>query len=247
MSPSGCRLAAVGHPEQRVEVSVDRGGDGVLRTPTVARAGHEHSRLVDRAEQEVRQWPHGLSLDHPCLHRCLEVGLYQTQPVVLADLAPPFSFFIQLGLLTGTMAAGNLAGALPAGRIVERWGMRNALLTAVIAAPALLCLRALSPAFSLQLALAFASGLALCLWAVSKSPILAAITGQRERPLAFSLVFSLGIGMGAARLQHPHRSKAHKDRQRGGECDDGSVVRLRGRQVCRDPGDPVLDHDLRPF
>ena len=104
----------------------------------------------------------------------------------------------QLGLLTGTMAAGNLAGALPAGRLIERWGMRNALLTAVIAAPGVLCLRSLSPAFSLQIVLAFAAGLALCLWAVSKSPIIAAITGERERPLAFSLVFALGIGMGAA-------------------------------------------------
>lgn len=104
----------------------------------------------------------------------------------------------RLGVLTGTMAAGNLAAALPAGRLIERWGMRNALLTAVIAAPAVLCLRALSPAFSLQTALALAAGMALSLWAVSKSPIIAAITGERERPRAFSLVFSLGIGMGAA-------------------------------------------------
>jgi hypothetical protein len=72
------------------------------------------------------------------------------------------------------------------------------LITAVIASPAVLCLRSLSPAFHLQIVLAFATGLALCLWAVSKSPIIAAITGERERPLAFSLVFSLGIGMAGA-------------------------------------------------
>jgi len=104
----------------------------------------------------------------------------------------------QLGILTGTMAAGNLAGAIPAGRFIQRAGMRNALVTAVFAAPATLCARSLSPSFALQIAAAFVTGLALCLWAVSKSPIIAAITGEQERPLAFSLVFSLGIGMGAA-------------------------------------------------
>ena len=104
----------------------------------------------------------------------------------------------QLGLLTGTMAAGNLAGALPAGWFIKRWGMRNALVTAVIGAPTVLCLRSLSPGIAPQLFLAFATGLALSLWAVSKSPIIAAITGERNRPLAFSLVFALGIGMGAA-------------------------------------------------
>ncbi len=103
-----------------------------------------------------------------------------------------------LGLLTGTMAAGTLAGALPAGRLIHRWGMRNALITGMMAAISVLCARSLSPSFPLQIALAFVTGLALCVWAVCKSPIVAAITGERQRPLAFSLVFSLGIGMGAA-------------------------------------------------
>ena len=103
-----------------------------------------------------------------------------------------------LGLLTGTMAAGGLAGALPAGRLIQQWGMRNALIFGIMAAITVLCARSLSPSFPLQIALAFVTGLALCVWAVCKSPIVSAITGERERPLAFSLVFSLGIGMGAA-------------------------------------------------
>ena len=102
----------------------------------------------------------------------------------------------QLGLLTGTMAAGNLAGAFPAGRFIQRKGLRSALITCVIAAPIVLCARSLSPSFPLQLALAFLTVLALCLWAVCQAPFIAAITGERERPLAFSLVFSLGIGVG---------------------------------------------------
>jgi MFS family permease len=45
--------------------------------------------------------------------------------------------------------------------------------------------------------LAFLTGLTMCLWAVCVSPITAALTTDRERPFAFSLVFSLGIGVGA--------------------------------------------------
>jgi MFS family permease len=104
----------------------------------------------------------------------------------------------QLGILTGTMAAGGLAGALPAARLIQRIGLRGALISCLLAAPAVLCARSMSTRFSVQVALAFVTGLALCVWAVGKSPIIAAITEEHERPLAFSLVFSLGIGIGAA-------------------------------------------------
>jgi predicted MFS family arabinose efflux permease len=45
--------------------------------------------------------------------------------------------------------------------------------------------------------LAFLTGLALSLWAVCVAPFIAATTGERERPLAFSVVVSGGIGVGA--------------------------------------------------
>jgi MFS family permease len=95
------------------------------------------------------------------------------------------------------MAAGNLTGALPSGILIQKAGLRHALITCLIAAPVLLGVRALSPAFPLQVTLAFATGLSLSLWAVSISPTIAAITAERVRPLAFSLVFSMGIGVGA--------------------------------------------------
>jgi predicted MFS family arabinose efflux permease len=103
----------------------------------------------------------------------------------------------QMGLLTGTMAAGNLAGAIPAAALIRRKGLRYALVVCLVAAPTVLCVRSLSPFFPIQVALAFLTGLSLCLWAVVISPITAALTTERERPLAFSLVFSLGIGVGA--------------------------------------------------
>jgi MFS family permease len=103
----------------------------------------------------------------------------------------------RLGLLTSTMAAGNLAGALPAGRFIQRAGLRTALITCLIAAPAVACARSVSPLFPVQAVLAFAAGLAMSLWTVCVSPMVAASTSERERPLGFSLFFSLGIGVGA--------------------------------------------------
>lgn len=103
----------------------------------------------------------------------------------------------QLGLLTGAMAAGNITGALPAARLIRRAGLRKALLTCQIVAPIVLCLRALLPVFSFQIALAILTGMTLSLWAVCISPTVAAVTGEQERPFAFSLLFSMGIGVGA--------------------------------------------------
>jgi hypothetical protein len=103
-----------------------------------------------------------------------------------------------MGVLTATMAAGNLAGALPAGQLIRRRGLPAALLVCLIAAPTVLGARSLSTDFRVQIGLAFLTGLSLSIWAVCVSPATAALTTDRQRPLAFSLVFSLGIGVGAA-------------------------------------------------
>jgi MFS family permease len=103
----------------------------------------------------------------------------------------------RLGLLTSAMAAGNLAGALPSGRFIQKAGLRTALITCLVAAPAVACARALSPLFPLQVGLAFVAGFAFSLWTVCVSPMIASTTTERERPLGFSLFFSLGIGVGA--------------------------------------------------
>ena len=103
----------------------------------------------------------------------------------------------QMGILTGAMALGNLTGAIPAGKLIERVGLRNALLGCLFFAPTILCARSLFPAYALQIPIAVIAGMALSLWAVCVSPAVASTTSERERPFAFGLLFSFGIGLGA--------------------------------------------------
>jgi len=95
------------------------------------------------------------------------------------------------------MAAGNLAGAIPAGKLIQKRGIRFALLTCMFLAIAVFSARAIWIAFAPQVGLAFISGISLSLWAICISPTVAQLTEERHRPFAFSLFFSLGIGVGA--------------------------------------------------
>jgi MFS family permease len=102
-----------------------------------------------------------------------------------------------LGLLTSAMAVGNLAGAIPAGKLAQRFGLRVVLLSCFLLAIAVSSARAILLAFPLQLLFAFLAGIALSAWAVCLSPAVAQLTDERQRPFAFSLILSLGIGVGA--------------------------------------------------
>lgn len=95
------------------------------------------------------------------------------------------------------MATGGFTGAIPAGALARRFGLRAALLTAFVLAIALFSARALFLDLPTQLALAFLAGINLSIWAVCISPCVAQMTTEEQRPFAFSLVFSLGIGVGA--------------------------------------------------
>lgn len=103
----------------------------------------------------------------------------------------------RLGLLTSAMAAGNLIGAIPAGRFIQKKGLLRALICCFLLAPCIFSVRAIVLAFPFQLVLAILAGMVLSLWAVCISPTVAHTTNEQQRPFAFSLVFSLGIGVGA--------------------------------------------------
>jgi predicted MFS family arabinose efflux permease len=102
-----------------------------------------------------------------------------------------------LGFFTSAMAVGNLLGALPSGKLAQRLGLRPVLLACFVLAIALSTVRALLLSFPLQLLLAFLAGVTLSAWAVCLPIAVAQLTEEKERPVAFSLLFSLGIGLGA--------------------------------------------------
>ncbi len=102
-----------------------------------------------------------------------------------------------LGLLTSATAVGNLVGALPSGKLARRFGLRPVLFACFTLAVIVSSARALLLSLSIQLVLAFMAGIILSAWAVCLSPAVAQLTQEKQRPRAFSLLFSLGIGMGA--------------------------------------------------
>jgi len=101
-----------------------------------------------------------------------------------------------LGLVSGIMTAGSLAGCLPAAAAIRRFGAKRTLFAAFIAIACLSVLRATVPLAPALVALAFAAGFATATWGVAISPAIAQLTTERNRSLGFSLIFSSGVGIG---------------------------------------------------
>lgn len=102
-----------------------------------------------------------------------------------------------LGLIGGTMALGSILGTIPVGICAQRLGLRLTLVIGLLCTVVFSVLRICILAQPAQLALALLTGMTLCSWAVCLSPAIASLTGERERPFAFSLMFSSGIGVAA--------------------------------------------------
>lgn len=103
----------------------------------------------------------------------------------------------QLGLVTSAMTLGAMAGTLPMGALAERMGLRRVLATGFVVTPIIAALRPFFPSERAQIVLAFATGLTLCFWQVCFSPATAALTTEKNRTFAFSLMLSTGIATGA--------------------------------------------------
>src|ERR1700741_135365 len=102
-----------------------------------------------------------------------------------------------LGLIGGFMALGSILGTIPVGLCAQRFGLRLTLVCGLLCTVVFSVLRICVLAQSAQLALALLTGMTLCSWAVCLSPAIASLTREPERPFAFSLMFSSGIGVAA--------------------------------------------------
>jgi MFS family permease len=102
-----------------------------------------------------------------------------------------------LGLIGGFMALGSILGTIPVGLCAQRFGLRLTLVSGLLCTVVFSVLRICFLAQTVQLALALLTGMTLCSWAVCLSPAIASLTREPERPFAFSLMFSSGIGVAA--------------------------------------------------
>jgi len=102
-----------------------------------------------------------------------------------------------LGVIGSCSAVGGIVATIPAGLLAERFGLRLTLGSGVLLTVVFSILRVSLVSPSAQIMLAVLTGAAICTWGVCLSPVVAALTTEEQRPLAFSIVIASGIGVGA--------------------------------------------------
>jgi MFS family permease len=101
-----------------------------------------------------------------------------------------------LGLVVGAFSLGSMLGALPAGALAQRLGLRKTILFCLVLVALSSALRAEVASRFALLAISVVAGVALSIWAVCLSPAVAQLTDERCRSVGFSVMFSTGIGIG---------------------------------------------------
>ena len=102
-----------------------------------------------------------------------------------------------LGLITGALTLGNVAGTIPVMILVRRFGLQRMLLFCFTVAPLTCILRTFILWPAAQVGLAFLTGMALCSWPICFSPTIAKLTNEKNRMAGFSINFATGIGLGS--------------------------------------------------
>jgi len=101
-----------------------------------------------------------------------------------------------IGLVASALTGGSIAGSLLAALAIRRFGLRDTLAGCFVSLACVAALRAIVTPVPALLALAFVAGLISAAWAVSLSPAVAQLTIEKDRPVAFSFIFSTGILIG---------------------------------------------------
>lgn len=102
-----------------------------------------------------------------------------------------------MGFIGGALTLGSIVGTVPAGIVAKKTGLWRVLMVCFCVAPLAGVLRVLFTAQTSQFLLAFLGGIAMCLWGVCFSPVVARLTNEENRAFAFSLIFSVSIGSSA--------------------------------------------------
>ena len=101
-----------------------------------------------------------------------------------------------LGWVTSSMSVGSIVGALPAAAIARRLGLKATVICGS-AGVALMCIcRTAALGKPWLIGTAFIAGAISSVWAVSLVPMVAALTGERNRALGYSIWSGWGIGLG---------------------------------------------------
>jgi predicted MFS family arabinose efflux permease len=102
-----------------------------------------------------------------------------------------------MGQISSAMTLGSLTITVPAGLLLNRYGLNRMLQVSVIVAGISLLLRSSVDVAWLLILFAFLSGAAIGIWMVSTPPFLTQNTASETRSRAFSLTYGMSIGMGA--------------------------------------------------
>jgi MFS family permease len=168
----------------------------------LATRGVHHLRLLAPAcLQGVAWWWHAKDLGVPFLSYWAAASLYNLGLFIffllynlyLAQIGYKENF---IGLASSIMTAGALTGSLPAGTLIQRWGVKRALIACLFAVPLICAVRAVADQSTFLLIAAFLGGFVSSIWAVIQTPAVAQLTGVESRPFGFSLIFASGISLG---------------------------------------------------
>jgi MFS family permease len=102
-----------------------------------------------------------------------------------------------LGILTGAMALGSMAGTIPIGMFARRAGPKKVLIVCLLLVAGAFWARVFLLQYSMQVVFAFFDGVMLCGWVVCLAPAVANVVEERKRPFAFSLLFAVAIASGS--------------------------------------------------
>lgn len=103
-----------------------------------------------------------------------------------------------IGQISAAMTTGSLAITLPAGLLLNRYGLNRFLQASVLTTAVTLLFRAISETVGALILSAFLSGASVGAWMVAAPPFLACNTRPEFRSRAFSLSYAISIGMGVA-------------------------------------------------